>query len=92
MLLDKYDTEGLFDEMFMPDLAVRDHYRLIHERFQGISGEELDQKIRSLETLFLQQGITFTVYGDDRAPSAFFPSTRCPGSSRPTNGRPSSTV
>lgn len=73
MLLDHYDTEGLFDEMFAGNGEVRAHYQLLRERLDTMSKEELDQKIRSLETLFLRQGITFTVYGDQRGTERVFP-------------------
>ena len=59
--------------MFAGNGEVRAHYQLLRERLDTMSKEELDQKIRSLETLFLRQGITFTVYGDQRGTERVFP-------------------
>ena len=73
MLLDQYDTEDLFDEMFASNGEVRPHYQLMRERLDTLSKAELDQKIRNLETLFLKQGITFTVYGDQQGTERVFP-------------------
>lgn len=73
VLLDSYDTQGFYDEMFTAEGSVRPHYQLLHERFQRMSQEELDQKLRSLESLFLKQGITFTVYGDSAGTERVFP-------------------
>lgn len=73
MLLDSYDTGDLYDEMFTADREVRPHYRLLLERLESMPREELDQKIKNLELLFLKHGITFTVYGDQRGTERVFP-------------------
>ena len=73
VLLDSYETEGLYDEMFSTDQQVRVHYELLLQRLGPMSREELDQKLKNLELLFLKQGITFTVYGDQRGTERVFP-------------------
>ncbi len=50
-----------------------DHYRTLHERFKDLDAAELEEKRRLVETGFLEQGITFTVYGDDQGTERIFP-------------------
>jgi uncharacterized circularly permuted ATP-grasp superfamily protein len=59
--------------MFAGNGQVRPHYQMMQKRMDTLSKEELDQKIRNLETLFLKQGITFTVYGDQQGTERVFP-------------------
>jgi uncharacterized circularly permuted ATP-grasp superfamily protein len=73
VLLDSYLPADLFDEMVTADRSVRSHYSAITERLQSMPEAELQQKIRSLDLLFLKQGITFTVYGDERGTERVFP-------------------
>ena len=73
MLLDDYKAAALFDELVDEQGKVRPYYQGVADRLAGLSQEELSQKIRSLELLFLKQGITFTVYGDDRGTERVFP-------------------
>ena len=47
------------------------HYKF-RSRFERMSETELNEKQRTLENGFLEQGITFTVYGDDEGLSGFF--------------------
>lgn len=73
MLLPNYTPEVRFDELVTGDGQVRPYYEQVAQRFQQMNGEELDQKIKSLELLFLKQGITFTVYGDQQGTERVFP-------------------
>ena len=73
MLLDDYRPADLFDELVDSQGAVRPYYRGLAERLRGLHQDELGQKLRSLELLFMKQGVTFTVYGDERGTERVFP-------------------
>ena len=73
MLLKDYKPAQLFDELVDQSGTVRPYYKAIADRLSGLSRDELTQKIRSLELLFLKQGITFTVYGDEKGTERVFP-------------------
>ena len=68
-----YQTEAFFDEMFDGKGGVRPHYRRLHERFQGLSREEFEQKRQAVDLAFLSAGVTFTVYGDSEVTEKIFP-------------------
>ena len=75
-LFSTYALDNCFDEMF-----ERAGSRARHTR-PCIAGcwscrPTTAQRQRDADSAFLQQGITFTVYGDDRAPSASFPTICC---------------
>ncbi len=74
MDFDNYDLDpSIFDEMFLTDGAPREHCRPLYEALGRFSAEELgsieEQVIRS----FSNEGITFTVYGDDEADERIIP-------------------
>ena len=68
-----YDPGNFFDEMFESDGSVRPHYNNLQERFKELSEEEFHQKRTAVDLAFLQQGITFTVYGDEESTERIFP-------------------
>ncbi len=68
-----YDTGGYFDEMFAAPGEVRPHYRALLERYQEMGGGEYERKQALADKSFLTQGITFTVYSDDRGTERIFP-------------------
>ena len=82
-----YPLGEAYDEMFSRDGLTRENYRLLHRRMRSLSVEALGERQRTLERSFLQQGITFTVYGDKRHRADHshrpFPAHR----HRPRNGR-----
>lgn len=43
----------------------REHYRRLVTRFDELGADEIQSRVRLLESLFQRQGITFAVYGDD---------------------------
>jgi uncharacterized circularly permuted ATP-grasp superfamily protein len=69
----KYNTGKFFDEMFEGDGSVRPHYKNLLERFQELTDDEFHQKRAAVDLSFLQQGITFTVYGDKDSTERIFP-------------------
>jgi len=73
MILTDYKGANLFDELVDSTGKIRPYYRNVAEKLSSLGNEELSQKLRSLELLFLKQGITFTVYGDDKGTERVFP-------------------
>jgi uncharacterized circularly permuted ATP-grasp superfamily protein len=73
MILTDYKGANLFDELVDASGKIRPYYRHVAEKLSGLGNEELSQKLRSLELLFLKQGITFTVYGDEQGTERVFP-------------------
>ena len=73
MILSDYKGADLFDELVDEHGKIRPYYRGVADKLSGLGHEELNQKLRSLELLFLKQGITFTVYGDDQGTERVFP-------------------
>ncbi|MCB1232019.1 MAG: circularly permuted type 2 ATP-grasp protein [Verrucomicrobiae bacterium] len=73
-MFEKYQKESFFDEMFAgEDHHVFPHYEILLERFGRLDETEVTEKQRRVNTGFLEQGITFTVYGDDRGTERIFP-------------------
>ncbi|MEM1060610.1 MAG: circularly permuted type 2 ATP-grasp protein [Verrucomicrobiota bacterium] len=72
-LFDHYHTEDFFDEMFAADGKVRPHYRQVFQRLQKMPLKDYDRRREAIDTAFLRQGITFTVYSDDKGTERIFP-------------------
>ncbi len=72
-LISAYKTENFFDEMFADQKSPRPHYRQFCERLSELSVKEFDQRRRQADQVFLNQGITFTVYGDPQQQERIFP-------------------
>ncbi len=68
-----YDLGPFFDEMFEGPGRPRPHYRLLAERLQAMTADQLGERIRVANAFFLSQGIGFTVYGDDAGTDRIFP-------------------
>lgn len=70
----EYTAAGeAYDETFLPDGRPRPQYRALVERLLGMSSEELAYRQRASDFSFLNQGITFTVYGDEQGTERTFP-------------------
>jgi uncharacterized circularly permuted ATP-grasp superfamily protein len=61
-----------WDEMFTND-GVRDRYRQVMESLQSLSVDSLQLKDRQAADFFMNQGITFTVYSDNKGIERIFP-------------------
>lgn len=72
-LFASYQLEGFFDEIFEAPGVPRPHYRQLYQRLADLSAEEFAGHQRRADAAFLQQGITFTVYGDERQTERIFP-------------------
>ena len=71
-LLKKYNGCISWDEMLSDD-AVREPYRKLFESIGRLSVETLRQKDLQAGKLFMNQGITFTVYSDNEGIERIFP-------------------
>ena len=68
-----YMLDAAFDEMLDADGSPRPHYQELYHRLLEMPAEALDQRQQAANTAFLNQGITFTVYGDDEGTERIWP-------------------
>ncbi len=74
MDFDSYDLDSsIYDEMFLPDGAPREHTRQVHEALTQFSAEELVSIQDRVTRSFSNEGITFAVYGDEEAEERTIP-------------------
>jgi uncharacterized circularly permuted ATP-grasp superfamily protein len=69
----QYDRGTFFDEAFEADGTPRPHYQHLIDRLSELTPEEFHQKREAVDLAFLQQGITFTVYGEESSTERVFP-------------------
>ena len=68
-----YTLDAAFDEMLGADGRPRPHYQELYHRLLEMPAETLYQRQQAANTAFLNQGITFTVYGDDEGTERIWP-------------------
>jgi uncharacterized circularly permuted ATP-grasp superfamily protein len=68
-----YQLEGAFDEMFDSSGAVRPHYAPLYDMLLELPSTELKRAKQESDLIFLNQGITFTVYGRQEGTERIFP-------------------
>ncbi|HVW11830.1 MAG TPA: hypothetical protein VHC90_24780, partial [Bryobacteraceae bacterium] len=73
MQLDRYQTEGFYDEMFDVSGAPREEARLLYDTIASLDEGQFLRCQRSAEQILLQLGITFNVYGDSAGTERIFP-------------------
>ena len=74
MDFDTYDLDtSIYDEMFLPDGTPREHCRRLYETLTGLSAVELGTIQERVTRSFSNEGITFTIYGDDEADERIIP-------------------
>ena len=74
MDFENYDLDAaIYDEMFLPDGAPREHCEQLYETLTQFSAEELNSIQERVARSFSNEGITFTVYGDDEADERIIP-------------------
>lgn len=74
----KYELARAYDEMFAPDGTVRPPYATLDSRLSTLPIDELSRRQAACEQSFLHQGITFTVYNDNRATERIIPTDLLP--------------
>jgi len=72
-LFDGYQTNGFFDEMFTPAGTPRPHYESLYRTLSAMTVEEFRARCELADLTLINQGITFTVYGDERGVEKPFP-------------------
>ncbi len=68
-----YQLDGAYDEMFAANGAVRPQYQALYQRLLELPAVALQQRQQVADITFMNQGITFTVYGDDEGTERIFP-------------------
>jgi len=71
---DVYDLDSsIYDELFFPDGTPRPHCEPLHETLEQLTAEELAGMQERVTRSFSDEGITFTVYGDEEADERIIP-------------------
>ena len=69
-----YDFDpAIHDEMFVAEGEPRDHCSAVYEALKGLPDEDLNTIQERVTRSFSQEGITFTVYGDEEAEERIIP-------------------
>jgi uncharacterized circularly permuted ATP-grasp superfamily protein len=68
-----YRLSAAYDEMFDSTGAARPQYDVLFDRMQVIDTQEMRQRQAAADLAFLNQGITFTVYGQNEGTERIFP-------------------
>jgi uncharacterized circularly permuted ATP-grasp superfamily protein len=71
--LKNYKLDHAFDEMFAGKDELRDHYAPLLEHFAALPQDEVQRRKQAADLSFLNQGITFTVYGREEGTEKIFP-------------------
>jgi uncharacterized circularly permuted ATP-grasp superfamily protein len=67
-----------YDEMFSAHDAARPHYKALQRTLLRLDPEELRRSQQAADLTFLQEGITFTVYGSKEGTERIFPNDLIP--------------
>ena len=74
MDFEAYDLDpAIYDEMFFPDGSPREHCEALYETLRQLSVEEVGSIQERVTRSFSNEGITFTVYGDQEAEERIIP-------------------
>jgi uncharacterized circularly permuted ATP-grasp superfamily protein len=71
--LKNYLLDHAYDEMFSGPRDLHSHCQQLLEHFTSLPGEELQRRKQAADLSFLNQGITFTVYGREEGTEKIFP-------------------
>src|SRR6195952_803675 len=71
--LKNYLLDHAYDEMFAGPGVLHPHYEPLLEHFSSLPPNELQRRKQAADLSFLNQGITFTVYGRDEGTEKIFP-------------------
>jgi uncharacterized circularly permuted ATP-grasp superfamily protein len=71
--LQNYQLDHAFDEMFAANGELRPNYEPLLAQFASFPPGELQRRKQAADLSFLNQGITFTVYGRDEGTERIFP-------------------
>jgi uncharacterized circularly permuted ATP-grasp superfamily protein len=68
-----YYLDNAYDEMFEMDGRPRSAYQKLFHRLLEMPAEMLRQRQQAADLAFLNQGITFTVYGNEEGTERIWP-------------------
>ena len=68
-----YELDDAWDEMFDASGKARPHYGELYNRLLTIPADDLRLRKQAADLAFLNQGITFTVYGREEGTERIFP-------------------
>jgi uncharacterized circularly permuted ATP-grasp superfamily protein len=71
--LKNYHLDHAYDEMIADEGRLHEHYAPLLEHFTSLPPGELNRRKQTADMTFLNQGITFTVYGRDEGTERIFP-------------------
>ncbi len=71
--LANYMLDHAYDEMFEARDSLHGHYQPLLDHFAALPPDELQRRKQAADLSFLNQGITFTVYGRDEGTERIFP-------------------
>ncbi len=72
-LLESYDPESFYDELFIEKGQPRPHAEPLIEWMKGLPGQELQQHRETAQIALFNLGVTFNVYGDNQGVERVFP-------------------
>lgn len=72
-IFSEYDLSSAFDEMFGSPSNARPPYRELYNQLLKLSADSLHSRQQAADLAFLNQGITFTVYGNEEGTERIFP-------------------
>ena len=73
MLLDIYDPENFYDELFVAKGKPRPHAASLIQWMEDLPPEELQQHHETAQIALFNMGVTFNVYSDNRGVERVFP-------------------
>jgi uncharacterized circularly permuted ATP-grasp superfamily protein len=71
--LKNYLLDHAYDEMFASQELLHPHYKTLLNHFATLPPDELQRRKQAADLSFLNQGITFTVYGKQEGTERIFP-------------------
>jgi uncharacterized circularly permuted ATP-grasp superfamily protein len=71
--LQNYKLDHAYDEMFAAEGQLHEHYGPLLEHFSALPQDEVQRRKQAADLSFLNQGITFTVYGREEGTEKIFP-------------------
>ncbi|CAK8717431.1 hypothetical protein GCAAIG_06860 [Candidatus Electronema halotolerans] len=73
MELSEYHLDGFYDELFAGPDQPHPGAKLLIEKIESLSQDDLLAKQQAAEIMLLQMGITFAVYGNEEGAEKIFP-------------------
>src|SRR2546430_4345258 len=73
MAMNNYLLDHAYDEMFAAPGELHRHYEPLLSHFSSLPSDELQRRKQAADLSFLNQGITFTVYGRQEGTEKIFP-------------------